>query len=172
MDLTPDQFLTETETINIRGEAWSPNGFPAGQCTWYADGRYKEWSGGWQLKFSRKSNGEGNAYKWWDNVIGFTKGKNTANVVQGQEGHVGDIMVINKWKQRNGTWSVGHVAFVEKMLTKSRKWEITHANWSSDKYTGRKIEGYKIYQATVKKSGNNVVIGGSSVPLRGFLYRK
>jgi hypothetical protein len=174
LELTDDQRLPEAEAAQIRGEAWSPNNFargPNGYCTWYVDGRYKE-ATGWTIHFNKNSDRD--AYKWWDRVDGFTKGSKKASVGKGQEGHKGDIMVINRWKDKDGIYragAAGHVAYVEQMQTNSKKWKISHANWKTGNAT-RYIEGKPIYEATTTRSGNNVVIGGAPVPLRGFLYRK
>ena len=148
--------ITDEEAQTIKGEAWSPNGFPKGQCTWYVDGRvYKD---GWKLKFTQ-SYGR-NAYKWWDMVT---------NANKGQLGLHGDILVLNKW----GSNPYGHVAYVESS-TSGKKWNVTQANWKSGnplKY----IEGYPIYTGSFKKVATGKVNfngGSSTYPLRGFLYKK
>ena len=162
MDLASTQCITESEAMDIRGEAWSPNGFPSGQCTWYVDGRVN--LDGWKLKFSKASN----AYTWWDNV---------KNANQGQQGLHGDIMVFKK-----ASWNsnYGHVAYVESS-TPGKQWSVSHANVSSsfgtlDK-TWTKKSGYNVYDTTFKKvSGSNDVtrVGGSSTHYAyyGFLYKK
>jgi len=172
INLSSAHCISDAEAMNIRGEAWSPNGFSRGQCTWYVDGRYKEWSKGWTIHFSKNSGRD--AYNWYSLVDGFTNGSKKAKVGKGQEGHAGDIMVINRWKDKDGRYrsgAYGHVAFVEQMLKKSNQWKISHAHWATGSAT-RNIEGKKIYQAIVSKSGSNVAIGGAKVPLRGFIYRK
>jgi surface antigen len=156
VDLSDVQRVNDTEADQIRGSAWSPNGFPKGQCTWYVDGRTKEYSG-WILKFSQNYGRD--AYKWWDMVT---------NAKKGQLGYRGDVMVFNKWTGN----PYGHVAFVESS-TPGSTWNVSHANWTTGSPV-RYIEGYPIYNATFAKSSTGYVkrSGSSSVyPVRGFLYK-
>ncbi len=150
------QEVTDEEAAAVRGEAWSPNGLPAGQCTWYVDGKvYKD---GWRLKFSQ--NYGRHAYKWWDLVT---------NANKGQLGLHGDIMVLNKWDGNQ----YGHVAYVESS-TPGQKWDVSHANWYGN-YKTQNIDGknYKIYYGTYKKVSEGKVNyngGSSKYPLRGRPY--
>lgn len=158
LDQADAYLISDADAENIRGEAWSRNGFPKGQCTWYVDGRVKE-AKNWTLKFSRTSGRDG--WTWWDLVT---------NAGKGQLGLAGDIMVLNKWRSN----PYGHVAYVESS-TSGSSWNVTHANWASGSAV-RTIEGYKVYKATFKKSSSSGYVkisgGSTNYPLRGFLYKK
>jgi hypothetical protein len=165
VDLGSAECITDTEAMNIRGEAWSPNGFPGGQCTWYADGRWKEYYGV-KLNFSITSGRD--AWKWWDIVT--NTGKGNANFTGN---YAGEIMVLNKWTGN----PYGHVAFVESSKANASggtQWYVTHANWSNSDAKVRTIEGYRITAKTFYRvSSSRVNTGGSAqYPLRGFLYKK
>jgi len=140
-------------------QAWSgsPNGFSAGQCTWYCDGRANE--SGWRLKFSQTSGRD--ARRWYDLV---TNGYCAAGA------RAGSIMVLDGWSGN----PAGHVAYVESVQSNGR-WTVTHANWPGGT-TVRTISGVPIRQVQfelVPGSTTRVrIVGGtSSFPLRGFIAR-
>jgi hypothetical protein len=154
-----DLFLNDRSSSTAVPAActWSPNGFPIGQCTWYADGRVKD--NGWLLSFSQNYGRD--AYKWWYLV---------SNAYKGQEGHPGDIMVFAK----SSSLPYGHVAYVESTQITGKKWTVLHANWSRGTVIGT-LCGYNIRRVTVeKKSNGQVSVGGSSTTysISGFIYQK
>ena len=156
LDHSTIKVLDQNEVQDIQGAGWSPNGFPRGQCTWWADGRANE--RGWRLRFSSTSGR--NAYKWWDMVT---------NANKGQLGLSGDIMVLDRWTGN----AYGHVGIVETSVTRGSSWKVSHANWNAGSVF-RYVEGVPIRMASVKKvSPGRVSFGGtSSYPLRGFLYKR
>ena len=164
VELVSAERITDSEAMNIRGEKWSPNGFPGGQCTWYADGRWKEYYG-FKLNFTKASDG----WTWWTNVTNANQGnaKFTGN-------YSGEI-ILNKWTNN----PYGHVAFVESSQADKnggKQWYVSQANWSKSDPAVRTIEGYRITGKTFYRDTNSyssVNVGGSShYPLLGFLYRK
>jgi hypothetical protein len=164
--------------MDIRGEHWSPNGFPVGQCTWYVDGRVKQYFSGWKLNFSSSSGRD--AYKWWTMVTNMHQGN-----ARFTGSYKGEVMVLNQWTGN----PYGHVAFVESSSADSnggKYWTVTHANFKTGspvKYMN--VEGsvrytsasgyYPIYKGTfyrVSGSYSQVSLGGTAkYPLRGFLYK-
>lgn len=152
-------FMALCSILFITAFAWSgsPNTFPSGQCTWYADGRAYET--GWRLKFSVNS---GRDARLWPNVL-----LNGACAVGPQ---AGTIMVLDGWSAN----PYGHVAYIESVQA-GGKWTVTHANWGTGT-VDRYISGYPIRKTQfefVPGSSTKVrVVGGStSYPLREFIIR-
>lgn len=165
LDVSRLEHIDDSVADEIRGEAWSPNGFPRGQCTWYADGRWKE-RHGFKLKFSISSGRD--AWKWYDIVTNV--GKGTAYYTHD---YAGEIMVLNRWSGNN----YGHNSFVESSVADStggRKWNVTHVNWNKNDPSSRSIEGVRVTKKTFYRVNYNTVSTGGTAryPLRGFLYKK
>jgi len=161
IDLASARVVGDDEAATVRGEAWSPNGFPRGGDSWYVDGRV--YQDGWKLRFSQNPGNE--SYKWWDLIT---------NANKRELGKHGDIMVLNRWN--DGTGKYGHVAYVESstnLTFDNPSWTVTHTNWPGTKVG--EIEGVNINKGTFTKvsAGKVNYNGGSSqYPLRGFLYKR
>lgn len=156
---------------------WSPNGFPTGQCTWYADG--KAASKGWKLKFAKSRS---DAYNW------YKKGY-IVNAAQGTIGLPGDLLIFGNGNDSNGRdYSKGHHGHVAYIISRGywngkRAWTVRHANWGAGfgqwVVTNERPCGVQITQCTfveykpgwVKiQSGNS--LGSTGYPISGFLYKK
>lgn len=143
---------------------WSPNNFPAGSrgwCTWYADGRFRDFHGEKLELFPRPNS---NAHTWY---------KRAQNLARTYEGVAGDIMVIKRPKGDR----TGHVAFVEESVP-GEYWIVTHSNFDFRGHQPLKtemIDGRKVFTDVFvpgPKSGTVMLKGGSSVyNLLGFLHK-
>lgn len=145
-DNTPQDVLTPSlqEAVN-KTVNWSPNGFPSGQCTWFADGTAND--NGWRLQFSRNYGRDG--WTWYDLVTNATKSSTP---------QVGSIMVFNAWSGN----PYGHVAWVTGVS--GNNVTVRHANWDG--------KG-SVRTDTFVRSGNNVKVSGGTktYPIRGYLVR-
>jgi len=141
---------------------WSPNGFSAGQCTFYCDGRTNE--AGWKLTFSQNYGRD--AYKWPSLVTnGWLYGWPWA----------GDVVVFDS---QTGV-PYGHVAYAESVnYAGNNEYDIvvTHMNWATGTIV-RYVSGYAVRQATLRIYYRNNVLYGKfqgrtkEYKLKGFLGR-
>lgn len=128
------------------------NTFQTGQCTWYAFERAREF--GWGIKFDLPY---GRHAKDWPSRV--QNGRITSMPT------VGAIMVLDKWPGN----PYGHVAYVESVAS-VHEWTVSHANMKIGENMGV-LDGVQIRVAEVVRSGSNILIDKSGLPLRlrGFL---
>jgi surface antigen len=134
---------------------FSPNRFPQGQCTWYADGRAAE--AAWRLRFSRAWGRD--ARVWPDLIVN--------GVCVGVRRNA--ILVLNS---RNTPGGAGHVAWVESVQQGGR-FTVTHANFASGRIV-RWIAGVPIRATQFEFAGPGrvrVVGGNTTYDVRTFIAR-
>lgn len=136
----------------------SPNKYPAGECTWFADGM--AYNNGWTLKFSSK----GDAKDWAGRVT---------NATSSFVPTVRSIMVLG------GPTSAGHVSWVTQVTKTSTGYNIVvvHSNWPRGSAYGKVNGKYDYWQHTfAMKTGQKPTVrisGGSvDIPVNGFLKQK
>lgn len=133
------------------GRASSANTLPAGQCTWYAFDRVRDF--GWQIGFTQSY---GRHAKEWPKLV--------AGARLSLAPKVGAVMVLGPWAGN----PYGHVAVVES-VSGSDRWTISHANMMAGDDFAR-LDGYTVRRAECVLGPDGVrIAGGGPLPLLGFL---
>lgn len=109
------------------------NGFPLGQCTWWADERYHQLTG-YYVPWN------GNAYQWYQGAVS-SGWQTSATPPKG----IPSIIVMQPNVQ--GASSLGHVGVVEKVNNNGTV-TVSNMNWATGPVL-QTVQGYPIRQTTI-----------------------
>ncbi len=115
----------QPKPVQHPAKGWA-NTFPEGQCTWWADERFRQLHG----FFVPWNHGGAEAWQWKDRARDF-HWKVSGTPVKGA--------IVDLQPGVHGAWDSGHVAVVEKVL-RNGHFVASNMNWGSDPYAVVNVE--------------------------------